>query len=223
MSSKGKISEVFKSIQGEGPYQGLDQVFVRMFGCNLHCSYCDTEPFIHQEIESSELIERILSYENYYSISLTGGEPLIQPEFLQKFLEEFRLYNIPVYLETNGVLYRQLADIIKDISVIAMDFKLPSSSGMKPYWTEHRKFLKVAHKKDVFVKAVVTNMTTSEDIIRAITVIQEVDSNLPFILQPEHPFEEDLQGKLKLFKGICCDENINVRVMTQLHKQLGVK
>ncbi len=53
---QAKISEIFKSIQGEGPYQGINQVFVRFFGCNLCCRFCDTKPNSFALKDTQELL-----------------------------------------------------------------------------------------------------------------------------------------------------------------------
>ena len=81
---KGRISDVFESIQGEGPYVGERQIFVRLFGCNLNCKFCDTKLERFDEYTAPELLDRILEFRgNYHSISFTGGEPLLQKDFLK--------------------------------------------------------------------------------------------------------------------------------------------
>ncbi|MDD5195757.1 MAG: 7-carboxy-7-deazaguanine synthase QueE [Candidatus Omnitrophica bacterium] len=218
-----KISEIFKSIQGEGIYQSLPQVFVRFFGCNLSCSYCDTELFRYEEIGLENLIQQIESYHDYHSVSFTGGEPLLQPEFLKAALKLLKARRTKTYLETNGVLADALKDVIDYCDIVAMDFKLPSSTQEKELWSEHREFLKVACAKEVFVKAVIGKNTEVGDIVKSIEIIKEVNPMIRFILQPENPFEEQLKEKLSLFLGICRKQNINAKIVSQLHKQLGIK
>jgi len=71
---KAKIVEVFESIQGEGLYLGEKQIFVRFFGCNLNCNFCDTRPDRFMEYEPQELFKEIELYQDkYHSISFTGG------------------------------------------------------------------------------------------------------------------------------------------------------
>jgi len=86
-----KIAEIFKSIQGEGIYQGESQVFVRFFGCNLNCQFCDTKLTSYRELTLDELLGQINSFSDYHSISLTGGEPLLQAYFLEKLAEQLKL------------------------------------------------------------------------------------------------------------------------------------
>ena len=194
---KGKISEVFKSIQGEGPYQGNLQVFVRFFGCNLKCSFCDTKLDRYNEKTVLELLEDICVYKDYHSLSLTGGEPLLQLDFFREFAQTLKRKNKIVYLETNGTLCQNLKKIIDYVDIIAMDFKLPSSAGMKSHWQEHKQFLTIAKKKEIFVKAVVNHGTLIEDIFSSINIIKEVNPETMFILQPENPFEGLLVPKLE--------------------------
>ena len=74
-----KIRESFTSIQGEGPYVGQKQLFVRFCGCNLKCKYCDTDfvPEKSRDYSVDELVKEINSSGEVFTISLTGGEPLV--------------------------------------------------------------------------------------------------------------------------------------------------
>src|SRR3989338_2525852 len=200
---KAKISEIFKSIQGEGIYQGQEQIFVRFFGCNLNCRFCDTKLSFFQEVALEELLSQVNSFGNCHSLSLTGGEPLLQIGFLSALAKELKHKGQLIYLETNGVLPGHLAKIIEYVDIVAMDFKLPSSTGQKSFWVEHKEFLKIAKDKEVFIKAVVGKDTSIEDIKTSLAIIKEEAENTPFILQPENPFEEELENKLENFKKLC--------------------
>ncbi len=220
---QAKISEIFKSIQGEGTYQGIPQVFVRFFGCNLECSFCDTPLDSYQEMSIQEVLDKIYSYCDYHSITFTGGEPLLQVEFLIELAKELKKRGKVTHLETNGTLYEELEEVIEYIDIIAMDFKLPSSTNSKAYWNEHGQFLRVARQREVFAKAVVGKDTDIYDIHKAVILIKRFDPDLNFILQPQNPFEGELEEKILLFKQICRNANINTRIIPQSHKALGVK
>jgi len=86
---KAKIAEVFESFQGEGIYAGVKQVFVRFFGCNLACIFCDTPLKHFKEYSPNALKKEISRFSGYHSLCFTGGEPLLQADFLKGFLEEF--------------------------------------------------------------------------------------------------------------------------------------
>ncbi|MFA5336843.1 MAG: 7-carboxy-7-deazaguanine synthase QueE [Candidatus Omnitrophota bacterium] len=218
-----KISEIFKSIQGEGPYQGTEQIFVRFYGCNIHCSFCDTKLNSYHEKTVEEVLKDILSLGVCSFVSLTGGEPLMHTDFIKALSARLKSEGKTVYLETNGIMYENLKEVIGFVDVIAMDFKLPSSTGLINFWKSHESFLKVASSKEVFIKAVIGKDTYVEDIFESIKIIKKIKPDAPFILQPQNPFEEALTQKLIFFSEICQKEHIDVRTMCQLHKILGVK
>jgi len=119
-----KVNEIFYSIQGESSYAGRPCVFVRLTGCNLRCSYCDTR-YAYDEgdlMEIGDVLKRVASYKCPL-VEVTGGEPLIQketPSLIHSLLEAGH----EVLLETNGS---------KDISQVdercvkIMDIKCPTS------------------------------------------------------------------------------------------------
>jgi 7-carboxy-7-deazaguanine synthase len=119
-----KVNEIFYSIQGESSYAGLPFVFLRLTGCNLRCSYCDTRYAYDEgeELEVHNIIDKLAFYK-CAMVEITGGEPLIQnetPSLVYELLEK----DYKVLLETNGS---------KDISkldkrcVKIVDIKCPSS------------------------------------------------------------------------------------------------
>jgi len=222
---KGRIYEVFDSIQGEGLYLGEKQVFVRFHGCNLSCRYCDTKLDRFMEYEPQELVEEIKLYQDeYHSISFTGGEPLLQKDFLKEVLKMTSGKGYKNYLETNGTLSGELADIIDYVDILSIDLKLPTSTGMGLLWGLHRRFLKVAAEKENFIKVVICNSTSEEDLRYAIDLIKEESPASILILQP-NSFEcsDELQAKLEKFKGICIEAGVTACIIPQVHKAIGVK
>ncbi len=221
----GKISEVFDSIQGEGPYTGQRQLFVRFFGCNLSCKFCDTKLSNFRELTLRELFKGLESFRgSYHSVSFTGGEPLLQKDFLGKILQLTRGAGFKNYLETNGTLPEELRAVIEYVDIVAMDLKLPTSTGLGDYWGEHRSFLEIASLKKVFLKAVICRSTEVRDLLEGIQLIRKVSQSLPLVLQPdslEAGFE--LNSKLEEFKNICIKHGIAASVMPQAHIAWGVK
>lgn len=97
-----KVNEIFYSIQGESSYAGLSCVFVRLTGCNLRCTYCDTRYAYDEgrDMGIDEIIDRVASY-RCGLVEITGGEPLIQkeaPRLVSALLEK----GFHLLLETNG-------------------------------------------------------------------------------------------------------------------------
>ncbi len=233
MGPKADITEVFSSVQGEGIFVGARQIFVRFKRCNMGCSFCDTpNEGIAKEHSCASLMSEIRSLQEakgpHHSVSLTGGEPLVYTDFLKSLLPLLKRAGFKSYLETNGTLPNELESVIDLIDIVAMDFKLPSSTGERAYWKEHLEFLKISARKKVFVKSVVTTDTKKEDIFEAVRLIGSVNKKIPFIMQPATPvrnFNKTLgQNRLLEFLDIALKENIeNSRVIPQMHKILGVK
>lgn len=221
---KAKVAEVFDSIQGEGYYLGEKQVFVRFFGCNLACRFCDTKLDAFKEYEPRELFDEILLYGNgYHSISFTGGEPLLQASFLRDILRLTHSEGFKNYLETNGTLPAELDRVIDLVDIVAMDVKLPSSTGIPHFWGIHRKFLKIASRKEVFLKAIISVSTNEEDMREALAVIKDINKAALLVLQPNTYERDILKDKLESFKQMCRDEGVVACVIPQMHKIMGLR
>jgi organic radical activating enzyme len=228
ISKKAKISEIFLSVQGEGLCVGMPQLFIRFYGCNLSCIFCDTNFDSYRALTPEGLMKSISKLKSpYHSLSLTGGEPLLQVDFIMDFLNEYKkVYKKPVYLETNGTLYRELSRVINHVDIIAMDFKLSSSTRRASFWKEHEKFLEIAKEKNTFVKVILTHKTTPGDVSHMVEMVQKIDKNIPIVLQPvtaltgtEGPSDESL----KRFKDILKNSTGRAEIIPQVHKLLGVK
>lgn len=187
MTNKAKIAEIFDSIQGEGPYIGYRQIFIRFCGCNLLCDYCDTEFENGLFYTVEDLIDAIGKYDidGVHSISLTGGEPLLHYEFLQKFLPELKKLNVKIYLETNGTLPKALEFVAEHIDIISMDFKVDSSSKIGDLYSLHDEFLSVAktHHINTFAKLVFDDTIRDYEVNECIKLAQKY--NISLILQPK--------------------------------------
>jgi len=221
----GRISEIFESIQGEGIYLGERQIFVRFFGCNLSCRFCDTKLSKFREYQPQELLEEIKTFQsNYHSITFTGGEPLLQKDFLKEVLPLSRQAGFVNYLETNGTLPQALEELIDYLDIVAMDLKLPSSTGLEPFWDAHRQFLKISSKKEVFLKAVICQSTQEQDLRQGISIIKEINPSVVLVLQPDSAQDYSrIKEKINIFKDICREENIAACILAQVHKLVGVK
>ncbi|KKO19968.1 MAG: hypothetical protein BROFUL_01316 [Candidatus Brocadia fulgida] len=97
-----KINEIFKSIQGETSYAGLPCIFIRITGCNLRCSYCDTTYAYEEgtEMPIGSILERVAGF-NIKLVCVTGGEPLSDKD-TPSLIEELLGKNYTVLVETNG-------------------------------------------------------------------------------------------------------------------------
>jgi organic radical activating enzyme len=243
------IREVFCSVQGEGPYVGTRQAFVRFSGCNLNCNYCDTDfanpgTCDYENVEGSgsfEIIKNPVSigqleamlqpFKKLHSVSLTGGEPLMYADFIEKL-------NLasPLYLESNMTLPEQARKLTEKVTYVSGDFKLPESlRGIGPEARkEHMentvecfRLLKKNHSRDCFCKIVVGGNTELETVNPAVEAIAPYVSCV--ILQPETPIGRDpmnlrsiqasVQSIMELQKNLL--EIIDTRVIPQTHRMWG--
>ena len=229
------IKEIFESVQGEALYIGQKQIFIRFCGCNLKCNYCDTdfennEKFtVHSENKtyqnpiSAVDLKNIVNSFSSETISLTGGEPLLQTEFLLEFLS--LVENKKIYLETNGTLPNELNKIISFVDVVAMDIKLSCSTGQENKFIENKEFIKISKEanKEIFAKIVLDKNYSKEELLAAIKILKEFD--IPLIIQPmnckDKSQELDKNGIIKLFDFVT-DNYPNSRLIPQTHKFLGL-
>jgi len=245
------VDEIFASIQGEGPWIGERHIFVRFLGCELTCRYCDSPAAARHDIRkkqdtfcrsqkgldsfeyelapnplsSSILADQcsrlIIDGPSRPTLSLTGGEPLLQADFLSTWLPLVRPA-FRVYLETCGIHDLAMKTLASNVDVVSMDFKLPSATGMRPLWEEHRRFLSQAVGKGLFVKAVVTKDTLPDDIVKSAELLAEFDRAIPFIIQPASGPLMPGPAALLAFQETALGIIADVRVIPQAHKMLLV-
>lgn len=134
-----RVNEIFYSIQGESSWAGLPCAFVRLTGCNLRCSYCDTRYAYGEgaELGIADILEQVAGY-GCSLVEITGGEPLLQadtPLLIRALLDK----GYQVLLETNGSLDIGILDARCHI---IMDFKLPQSGAAAQNRRENLHLLK---------------------------------------------------------------------------------
>jgi 7-carboxy-7-deazaguanine synthase len=143
-----KIIEIFYSIQGESTFAGLPCIFVRLYGCNINCTYCDT---IYNESESFALsLEEILKQIKTLPgklVEITGGEPLLQNE-VYSLIEKLTADNYTILLETNGTQsFRNLPSTVHKIT----DVKCPGSGFPDSFNLDNLNYLNVKQDEIKFV------------------------------------------------------------------------
>lgn len=224
--NSAKIKEVFASIQGEGPYIGAKQLFIRFCNCNLRCHYCDTDfDSDCDEYTPERLMEVIEQFDlkTIYSVSLTGGEPLLSVDFLCKILPLLKENNLKIYLETNATLPEELRRVIDYIDVVAADIKLESATGMMNAFDRHDEFFEVCKGHECFAKIVFDDNITDDEINRCVELAGKYD--LLLILQPK--MVEDQMSVTSVFAVTVLDKFLKkynkVRLIPQVHKFLSVR
>ncbi|WP_425363467.1 7-carboxy-7-deazaguanine synthase QueE [Candidatus Tisiphia endosymbiont of Hybos culiciformis] len=104
-----EIKNIFKTIQGEGPFVGMPAVFIRLGGCNLACNFCDTDFEDFNILTINSIIEEVKKLTlNIKLVVITGGEPFRQP--IELLCHKLINLDYIVQIETNGTLYRNLPD-----------------------------------------------------------------------------------------------------------------
>lgn len=250
----GNVSEVYSAIQGEGPLVGVSQLFVRLGGCDLRCVWCDTPDSLvktkscffelepgkrkYQEednpISHLKVLESLssLSPDNHHSVSITGGEPLLQNKFLSLLLPMIKnKTSLPIYLETGGHRVEELKKIVYYLDFISMDFKLPSSAKTGDYWDKHKAFMQelIKAKKKFWVKIVVTSNTEINEVVHSLELIKSVcglDGKVKVYLQPVTPISGVLPpSEVELLSMFAKLRYIypNIRVLPQVHALIGQK
>lgn len=202
-----KVNEIFYSIQGESSYAGLPCVFIRLTGCNLRCSYCDTK-YSYAEGEDMA-VEKVLKKVRSYGcrlVEITGGEPLVQkavPDFIRRLLDDGYI----VLLETNGSL--DIA-VIDGRCVKIMDIKCPSSGEAEK---NNRDNLRMLSENDEikFVIGDRIDYDYAKDMLALVEkenkkVTKMLFSPLYRVLHPD------------ILAGWILEDRLNVRMQLQMHK-----
>lgn len=136
---KYEISETFFSLKGEGVWTGFPMYFIRLAGCNLNCSFCDTDSSVKRVVDDEEILAELKQY-SPTRVVITGGEPLIHPE-VPHLVNLIKHYGASVHLETNGsikaALLYQIFDWVavspKNLNV--SDLALKYANEVKVPWS----------------------------------------------------------------------------------------
>ena len=214
------IREIFSSIQGEGTHIGEKHVFVRFCKCNLKCDFCDTDFEIkNTKSYSTEELYNVLKLQDANVISFTGGEPLLDIDFLEEFLKNYKdKLNKKIYLETNGTLYDELNKIIDYVDIVAMDIKVKSATNQDNKFLDNEIFLKTASKKENFVKVVFNNNIKDNEIENICNITKKYNSTI--ILQPKMPLDKDIE-LINIFNKFYKNYS-SIRLIPQVHKFLNL-
>jgi len=249
------LVELFSSCQGEGPHVGVSTLFVRFGACDLRCRWCDSPhtwkpatacrvaaPDGDREVPNPVAWDEVvrlaeeLELTRHRFVSLTGGEPLLQPEAVRGLATALGARGPRVLLETHGLLEPALAHVVDAVDVVSMDWKLASEvrragadrrAAAEAFHAEHAAFLRTALRApEVCVKVVVTPATGDDELDAMAEEIAAIDASVPLVLQPVTPcggvraapeparvlaWQARLERRLR-----------DVRVIPQTHRMVGV-
>ncbi|HEU4401081.1 MAG TPA: 7-carboxy-7-deazaguanine synthase QueE [Candidatus Polarisedimenticolia bacterium] len=202
-----RVNEIFHSIQGESRHAGRPCVFVRLTGCNLRCSWCDT-PYAFEEGEDrpvADLLRRIGACGTRY-VLVTGGEPLAQ-EGVHDLLGELLDGGYEVAVETGGSL--DLAPLDRRVMIV-MDLKCPGSGMSARNRWENLDLLKPSDE----VKFVLADRV-DYDWARETIARHRLTERCGLLLSPAHGVLEP-----RALAGWILADRLPVRLQLQIHKYI---
>ncbi len=256
-TSGSNLVEIYSSVQGEGVYVGATTLFVRFGGCDLRCRWCDSphtwEPASHCRIEAGrgngtfltrpnpvalgEVVSaaEALEVEAHEFVSLTGGEPLLQPAAVREIARAVRARGVRTLLETHGLAVGGLEAVIEEIDVVSMDWKLSSDvrrasdarhGPVEPFHAAHEQFLKVARRApEVMVKLVVTPSSGDAEIDEMVSKLAATAPEATLVIQPVTPFGQVAEApSAERLLALCSKLSVQfprVRLIPQTHKIYG--
>ena len=198
-----KVCEAFRSLQGEGKKIGVPTYFIRAVGCNLKCSWCDTQYATSEKGEDMSVDEIMELVKDDSDICLTGGEPLLQPDAIE-LIGKLAKAGKTVVIETNGSI--SLKDVPdSDNIIISMDIKCPCS-GMQ----DRMDFSNISKlKKKDQLKFVISD---GVDLEYAVGILEKYKPECEVIFTPVGGMDIEPLAEEVL------ERRINARVLPQLHK-----
>ena len=219
------VTEIFKSIEGEGLTMGIPMIFVRLFGCNLQCRFCDStfssgDKGDQKLMTEEQVLDNILAFGNKMPkhVTITGGEPLLQLNSVSELTDMLVKRGYQVLIETNGTINPGMKLLYAKLSVSP---KL-SNSGQKVDYVHlpvgaYYKFVvtsKVMKDIDEIGKFLKTNFSEF--------ILSELLKEGKIILQPDGKYKSP-NALLRLIVEHVQKKNLPYRVLPQLHKFLKLK
>lgn len=202
-----RITEIFYSLQGETRTVGLPTVFVRLTGCPLRCTYCDTAYAFHggNWLTFEEIFSQIASFQPQY-VTVTGGEPLAQKPCIE-LLKQLCDAGYKVSLETSGAI--SIRDVDPRVVKI-VDIKTPGSSEETKNLFENISYL-LPHDQIKFVICHHADYEWAKSIITK----YDLANRCHILFSPS--FEQQKPGELADW---ILNDRLRVRLQIQLHKYL---
>ena len=208
------VVEIFDSIEGEGIRTGMPVTFIRLAGCNLRCSYCDTS-YAQKETDGElKSVDSIVKKVKYSGVTITGGEPLLHQQSVVELINKLNSTGHYVNIETNGSI-----DIMPFVLAVragrgffTVDYKCPCS-GMEEKMVESN--FEIMDENDV-LKFVVADLTDLSVVSRFCQKHQNFKSTI-FISPCFNTISlPELAEQIKLLKQLY--PKLDIRFQVQLHK-----
>lgn len=234
------LYEIFSSVQGEATRVGERHLFVRLAGCDLECTYCDTpasrripgkahvflpsgtvakgNPMSRDVLD--ECVTRIDEEAGpHHAVAITGGEPLLFVDFLVPLLDTWSKRGWSILLETGGHRPDDLERIIEHVDIVMADIKVESSAG---FAIDTKRFLEIASQKECAAKIVCNAHTTEDEITAAARMVRD---DVPLILQPVYgsAFHPPKGNHMLALQRAAMRVHEKTRVIPQTHRTLHLR
>ncbi|MDW0128558.1 MAG: 7-carboxy-7-deazaguanine synthase QueE [Nitrososphaeraceae archaeon] len=238
--ARARVSEIFTSIEGEGIFVGKKTLFIRFSGCYLKCRWCDTKYALpldsgtdYQIDEIKDLIIKELQPFTY-KVNFTGGEPLLQTEAVIELADFVKKQtNVETYLESSCFDSELFSKVLPYIDICKIEFKTDDSKVVEDEEYDNLILneikcleLAVESNKATYIKIVVTNSTNLESFKNLVYNISEKikpSDILGLIIQPSFGIDQPTVNKLLDTYDIVQPMFPEVRIIPQLHKEIGAK
>ena len=238
--ARARVSEIFTSIEGEGIFVGKKTLFIRFSGCYLKCRWCDTKYALpldsgtdYQIDEIKDLIIKELQPFTY-KVNFTGGEPLLQTEAVIELADFVKKQtNVKTYMESSCFDSELFSKVLPYIDICKIEFKTDDSKVVEDEEYDNLisneiKCLELAveSNKATYIKIVVTNSTNLESFKNLVYNISEKikpSDILGLIIQPSFGIDQPTVNKLLDTYDIVQPMFPEVRIIPQLHKEIGAK
>lgn len=238
--ARARVSEIFTSIEGEGIFVGKKTLFIRFSGCHLKCRWCDTKYALpldsgteYQIDEIEDLIIRELQPFTY-KVNFTGGEPLLQTDAVIKLADFIKKQtNLKTYIESSCFDSELFSKVLPYIDICKIEFKTDDSKVVEnevydSLLLNEIKCLELAveSNKTTYIKIVVTNSTNLESFKNLVYNISKKirpSDIVGFIIQPSHGVDQPTVNKLLDTYDIVQSMFPEVRIIPQLHKEIGAR
>ena len=238
--ARARVSEIFTSIEGEGIFVGKKTLFIRFSGCHLKCRWCDTKYALpldsgteYQIDEIQDLIIRELQPFTY-KVNFTGGEPLLQTDAVIKLADFIKKQtNLKTYIESSCFDSELFSKVLPYIDICKIEFKTDDSKVVEnevydSLLLNEIKCLELAveSNKTTYIKIVVTNSTNLESFKNLVYNISKKirpSDIVGFIIQPSHGVDQPTVNKLLDTYDIVQPMFPEVRIIPQLHKEIGAR
>ncbi len=214
--NKFRVAEKFVSINGEGRRAGELACFIRLAGCNLHCTYCDTawanEPDVECELMTSDEIYQYVISTKVQNVTITGGEPLACDNICELLEKLSSNKDLRIEVETNGSIAVTKFGSIGDNITFTIDYKLLGSGMSSNMRIEN---FETARRKDT-IKFVVSSM---DDMIQTKNIIEMygLDDNSTAVYISACYGKFETKDIVKFMK----EQNMNnIKVQLQMHKYI---